>query len=214
MRDTLGWSYSAAGFMNTINAAGYLAGALMTSKLIAVSGWRPPSRWGTLACVVSLALCALSGNFFILSSHGCSQDWALRPDLWPAPRWRRPSRSRGLHGPIFCSVFSTPDPGSASSRRGWSRLSCCRLLGRIVVDRVVGDDAARGRHDAAAVAGTDRQHGGIASEASATFALRPVLIYLAGYFLFGAGYIAYMTFMIAYVRDAGAARRRRAPSGA
>ena len=31
MRDALGWSYSAAGFMNTINAAGYLAGAL----------WRP-----------------------------------------------------------------------------------------------------------------------------------------------------------------------------
>ena len=35
------------------------------------------------------------------------------------------------------------------------------------------------------------------------FAIRPVLIYLTGYFLFGAGYIAYMTFMIAYVRDAG-----------
>ena len=33
--------------------------------------------------------------------------------------------------------------------------------------------------------------------------IRPVLIYLVGYFLFGAGYIAYMTFMIAYVRDAG-----------
>ena len=30
-----------------------------------------------------------------------------------------------------------------------------------------------------------------------------MLIYLTGYFLFGAGYIAYMTFMIAYVRDAG-----------
>jgi predicted MFS family arabinose efflux permease len=37
----------------------------------------------------------------------------------------------------------------------------------------------------------------------AHFAIRPILIYLAGYFLFGAGYIAYMTFMIAYVRDAG-----------
>ena len=29
------------------------------------------------------------------------------------------------------------------------------------------------------------------------------MIYLAGYFLFGAGYIVYMTFMIAYVRDGG-----------
>ena len=44
---------------------------------------------------------------------------------------------------------------------------------------------------------------GIADAAPAKFAIRPVLIYLAGYFLFGAGYIAYMTFMIAYVRDAG-----------
>jgi MFS family permease len=42
-----------------------------------------------------------------------------------------------------------------------------------------------------------------ADAAPATFAIGPVLIYLAGYFLFGAGYIAYMTFMIAYVRDAG-----------
>jgi MFS family permease len=44
---------------------------------------------------------------------------------------------------------------------------------------------------------------GIADAAPANFAIRPVLIYLVGYFLFGAGYIAYMTFMIAYIRDAG-----------
>jgi len=44
---------------------------------------------------------------------------------------------------------------------------------------------------------------GIAEAAPSKFAIRPVLVYLAGYFLFGAGYIAYMTFMIAYVRDAG-----------
>ena len=44
---------------------------------------------------------------------------------------------------------------------------------------------------------------GPADAAPAKFAIKPVLIYLAGYFLFGAGYIAYMTFMIAYVRDGG-----------
>ena len=45
--------------------------------------------------------------------------------------------------------------------------------------------------------------GALADAAPASFALRPISIYLVGYFLFGAGYIAFMTFMIAYVRDAG-----------
>src|SRR3981189_3078518 len=67
MRDALGWSYSAAGFMNTINAAGYLAGALIASKLIKRFGLAAALRWGTVTCVASLALCALSGNFIVLS---------------------------------------------------------------------------------------------------------------------------------------------------
>src|ERR1700704_3326475 len=67
MRDQLSWSYSAAGFMNTINAAGYLAGALFASRLIRRFGLASSVRWGTLACVLSLALCAISGNFIVLS---------------------------------------------------------------------------------------------------------------------------------------------------
>ena len=59
MRDALGWSYSAAGFLNTINAAGYLAGALIASRIIKRFGLAAAVRWGTLACVLSLALCAL-----------------------------------------------------------------------------------------------------------------------------------------------------------
>src|ERR1700674_3314409 len=59
MRDTLHWSYSAAGFMNTINAAGYLTGALMASRLIRRFGWSVAVRGGTLACLVSLAICAM-----------------------------------------------------------------------------------------------------------------------------------------------------------
>src|SRR3569832_391657 len=67
MRDSLGGSYSAAGFMNTINAAGYLAGALMASRLIKRYGLSASVRWGTVACIVSLVLCAVSGNFVVLS---------------------------------------------------------------------------------------------------------------------------------------------------
>src|SRR6202790_17293 len=63
MRDALGWSYSAAGFMNTVTAAGYLAGALVASRLIKRFGLAAPVRWSTLACLLSLALSAISGNF-------------------------------------------------------------------------------------------------------------------------------------------------------
>src|ERR1700679_1764022 len=47
MRETLGWSYSAAGFMNTINAVGYLAGALIAAKLIKRFGLSTTVRAGT-----------------------------------------------------------------------------------------------------------------------------------------------------------------------
>src|SRR5581483_10721036 len=67
MREALGWSYSAAGFMNTVNAAGYLAGALMAARIIGRLGLTLSVRWGTLACVFALALSAISGNFIVLS---------------------------------------------------------------------------------------------------------------------------------------------------
>ncbi len=67
MRDSLSWSYSAAGFMNTINAVGYLVGALAASSLIKRFGLVRSVVWGTVACVASLALCALTGNFIALS---------------------------------------------------------------------------------------------------------------------------------------------------
>src|SRR6478752_4621131 len=67
MRDALGWSYSAAGFMNTVNAAGYLAGALVASKLVDRFGLSAAIRWGTVASLVALAISGLSANFAVLS---------------------------------------------------------------------------------------------------------------------------------------------------
>jgi predicted MFS family arabinose efflux permease len=204
MRDALGWSYSAAGFMNTINAAGYLAGALMASRLAKRFGLSAAVRWGTLACVVSLALCALSGNFIVLSfarllaGLGAAAGFVAGGALAAMISQSRPSRanfllslfyagpglgilSSGLIAPFVLQAFG---PGS-----WWIVWWAMTLLGVVMTIPLLLTPI-----DANA---------GIAEAAPSKFAIRPVLVYLAGYFLFGAGYIAYMTFMIAYVRDAG-----------
>jgi predicted MFS family arabinose efflux permease len=204
MRDTLGWSYSAAGFMNTINAAGYLAGALVAAKLIKRFGLSATVRGATLACVMSLALSALSGNFVALSlarllvGLGAAIAFVSGAAMAATIAQSRPERanfllslfyagpglgilSSGLIAPFVLQAFG---PGS-----WWVVWWAMTLLTAIMIIPLL-----LAPFDSSA---------GIAQAEPVKFAIRPVLIYLIGYFLFGAGYIAYMTFMIAYVRDAG-----------
>jgi len=204
MRDTLHWSYSAAGFMNTINAAGYLIGALLASRLIRRFGWMAAVRGGTLACLVSLAMCALTGNYIVLSlarllaGLGAAAGFVGGGALAAMIAQSRPERANFLlslyyAGPglgILASGLIAPFVLQAFGPGSWwivwwamtllaSVLTLPLLLTRIDV------------------------HAGMTQAGTGGFAVMPVAIYLAGYFLFGAGYIAYMTFMIAYVRDSG-----------
>ncbi len=204
MRDTLGWSYSVAGFMNTVNAAGYLAGALAAATLIRRFGLPSAVRWSTLACLASLALSALSGNFFVLSfarllvgigaavafvagaalAARIAQSYPARADFLLSLFYAGPGLgivTSGLVAPFVLRAFG---PGS-----WWIVWWAMTLLSAILTVPLLTAPLGIGNGPAAA--------------RSARFAIRPILIYLAGYFLFGAGYIAYMTFMIAYVRDAG-----------
>jgi predicted MFS family arabinose efflux permease len=204
MRDALGWSYSAAGFMNTINAAGYLAGALMASGFIKRFGLSAAVRWGTLACVLSLALCALSGNFVVLSlarllaglgaaagfvaggalAAGIAQSQPMRANFLLSLFYAGPGLgilSSGLIAPFVLQAF-----GPGSWWIVWWAMTLLSVAMTIPLLLAPIDATA-----------------GIADAAPAKFEIRPILVYLAGYFLFGAGYIAYMTFMIAYVRDGG-----------
>jgi predicted MFS family arabinose efflux permease len=204
MRDALGWSYSAAGFMNTVNAAGYLAGALVASRLIKRFGLAATVRWSTLACLLSLALSAISGNFFVLSSARLlvgvgaalafvagaataariAQSHPLRANFLLSLFYAGPGLgilASGLTAPFVLQAFG---PGS-----WWIVWWAMTLLSVVMIIPLL-------------LAPIDTSNA-IADAAPVSFAVRPILIYLAGYFLFGAGYIAYMTFMIAYVRDAG-----------
>lgn len=204
MRDSLAWSYSAAGFLNTTNAAGYLIGALFASRVIQRFGFAASVRWSTLACVLSLALCAISGNFVVLSfarvlvgiaaavsfvgggalAAKIAQSHPERANFLLSLFYAGPGigiLASGLIAPFVLQGF-----GAGSWWIVWWAMT---LLSAILTVPLM---LAPLRADAAA--------GGIVRT---TFAITPVLIYLTAYFLFGAGYIAYMTFMIAYVRDGG-----------
>jgi len=204
MRDSLAWSYSAAGFMNTINAAGYLAGALMASRLIKRYGLSAAVRWGTLACVVSLALCALSGNFIVLSfARLLVGVGAALGFVAGAALAARIAQSQPMRANFLLSLFYA-GPGLGILSSGLIAPFVLQAFGPgswwIVWWAMTGLSVAM---TIPLLLAPIDSNAGLADAAPASFALRPVLIYLAGYFLFGAGYIAYMTFMIAYVRDAG-----------
>jgi predicted MFS family arabinose efflux permease len=204
MRDTLGWSYSAAGFMNTINAVGYLAGALIASKLIQRFGLSAAVRWGTLACVLSLALCAMSGNFMVLSlarllaGLGAAVAFVASGALAATIAQSRPERANFLlslfyAGPglgILASGLIAPFVLQAFGPGSWWIVWWAMTLLSIAMTIPL----LLAPFDAGA---------GLAGAVSTKIAIRQLQIYLTGYFLFGAGYIAYMTFMIAYVRDGG-----------
>ena len=204
MRDSLGLSYSAAGFLNTINAAGYLVGALLTSWMIRRFGWSATVRGGTLAALASLALCAMTGNFVALSlarliaGVGAAASFIAGGALAAQIAQSRPERAdfllslyyaapgigilaSGLVAPFMLQAF-----GAGSWWIVWWALTALSTVMAAPLLLTPIDSKAH-----------------IAAGAQAKFAIAPVMIYLAGYFLFGAGYIAYMTFMIAYVRDLG-----------
>ncbi len=204
MREALHWSYSAAGFMNTINAVGYLAGALVASRLIRRFGLATNVRWGTLACVLSLALCAISQNFVVLSfarllagfgaaagfvgggalAATIAQSYPQRANFLLSLFYAGPGMgilSSGLIAPFVLQAFG---PGS-----WWIVWWAMTALTTVMIVPLLLAPL-----DSNALTGPTA-HG--------RFTIGPVAIYLLAYFLFGAGYIAYMTFMIAYVRDGG-----------
>ena len=204
MRDSLGWSYSTAGFMNTVNAAGYLAGALGTASFVRRIGLFRTLWIGALLCIASLAICALSGNFFIFSGarllvgFGAAMSFVAGGALAATIAQAHPQRSAlllslfytgpglGLIVSGLVAPFLLQEFGPGSWWIVWASLAAISIAMSIPlmlnpIDTPVSDSATP----------------------AASVSLKPMAIFLISYFLFGAGYIAYMTFMIAYVRDAG-----------
>jgi predicted MFS family arabinose efflux permease len=204
MLDSLGWSYSIAGFMNTINAAGYLAGALGASAMIRRLGLFNSVRISAVACVLSLFLSALTGQVVIfgisrlLSGIAAALAFIAAGALASNIAQAQPQRQSfylslfyigpavgilvsGVVSPLLLGWF-----GPGSWWIVWTALAAISSLMALVLLL-------------AGVAAPTIQASGAASGVG----IRSLGLYLIGYALFGAGYIAYMTFMVAYIRNAG-----------
>jgi predicted MFS family arabinose efflux permease len=215
MRDDLVWGYTLAGGMNTANAAGYLMGALMTPALMRRFG---PSRlliWGAVFASVFMA----ASGFFTSAPAlllqrllaGVASAWVLVAGGLLAARLgsQHPSRAGFLVGfyyggtgfGIVLSALLVPQVLQAAQGAphawawAWWALAAASGLATLWLASAT---RALGREDSAAMPTP------IAGALPAAHApLRRLGWALASYTLFGAGYIGYMTFVIALLRQQG-----------
>ena len=212
MRADLGWTYTLAGAMNTVNALGYLLGALLTPRLM--------QRWG--AARVLMVGAALATLFMALSGFFTSTAPLLAQRLLAgvasafvfiaggllAARLGALQPARG--GPLIGLYYGGTGFGIALSAllvpavlegasvlpHGWA-WAWWALAGACWALTVLMWWPARAlRRLAPVLAAT-----GAPVQA---FRWRSFGFALAGYTMFGVGYIGYMTFVIALLREQGA----------
>lgn len=216
MREDLQWSYTLAGAMNTANALGYLLGALATPALL--------RRFGPLQVLVGGSVLAsvfmgLTGFFTdatpllaqrVLAGMASALLFIAGGLLAARLGAVMPARSGLLLGiyyggtglGIAVSALGVPVLLDAASQRphgwawAWWALALACLLATAVLARVGRLLASLHAPAAAADAGGARFH------------WRDFAPGLAGYTMFGVGYIGYMTFVIALLREQGVPAQR------
>lgn len=219
MREDLGWSYALAGGMNTANAAGYLLGALMTPALMRRFGPIPLLVWGAFcASVFMLASGFLASAPALLLQRllaGLASAWVFVAGGLLAARLGslQPTRAGFLLGiyyggtglGITLSALMVPAVLQAASQvpHGWSWAWWALAAASFVATGVL----------AWAMRSMPRETHGPATASAHASPANPVQVRrfgwaLAGYMAFGAGYIGYMTFVIALLREQGAGPAR------
>ena len=200
MRADLGWSYTTAGAMNTLNAAGYLAGALALPRALAHLDARRLFLGGCLGTVLMLALHgmvvgdAALYTLRFLSGVTSAATFATGGLLAARIGGARPGMVLGLYyggtgvGIVAAALLVPPLASRAvphAWQAAWWALAAAALLATVVAARATRKLAAP------PLAGAAR-----APVRWARFAFG-----LAGYGCFGLGYIGYMTFIVSLLRE-------------
>lgn len=195
MRDDLGWSYTQAGAMNTANAVGYIAGAAGAAWLARRLGTRRAFLATLAVSALALTTTAATSDLGMLMAlrvvGGLATAVTFVVGSSLAARLRTgvlPVYFAGVGFGIILSGLLVPPALSVGDwRLGWLLLgltSLSALAPATLAARAVPESGAR---PAATLALADVRR------------LGPTLL---AYGLFGAGYVSYMTFVIALLRGA------------
>jgi predicted MFS family arabinose efflux permease len=203
MRADLGWSYLSAGALNTVNAVGYLAGALLAPRLLARFDARTVMLAGGAAAALLLAAhAALRGEFALQAVRGLTGVASAASFVGGGLLAARLASARPARAGLVLGVYyGGVGLGIASSALivpavvasaadwpvAWLALGAAALLATLATARGTRTLVA----PPAAAAARARFPGG-------RFAFA-----LAGYALFGLGYIGYMTFVVTLLREQG-----------
>lgn len=195
MQTDLGLNYAQAGWLNTANALGYLLGALATLVLVRQLGNRRLFTVGVVVTTVALVLTGLTRDFTLLSLY----------------RFLAGAGAAGafICGGVLAGVVSMRAIVIFFSGSGIGMLSTGALLpwlfefagagawpwawlaiGAVCVPLTLFSVLAARHIDEPGVPGLQ-----------AAWRWQPCVPEFTGYFLFGLGYIAYITFIIAWLRQ-------------
>lgn len=206
MRADLGWSYFTAGAMNTVNAAGYLVGALALPLVLRRFDARAVMLLGGAAAAVLLALhgAARSDAVLFLLRGACGVASAASFVGGGVLAARLATRAAGQSGRVLglyyggtglgivASALIVP-PWVATGADGWA--VAWVVLGGVSLLATVLTAWGTRALVAPPTPGATRT----------SIALRPFAFGLAGYLMFGLGYIGYMTFIVTLLREQGLA---------
>ena len=200
MRADLGWSYANAGAMNTANAAGYLGGALIAAPIARRVGIKQTFFAGIFITAIGIGASGLTSQFTqllclrILAGvtgalafvAGGSMTAAISGSRARAPLALGIYFAGGGFGVAMSALTVPLLLDTLGWRGGWLALGGLALV------------AAAVALPALSRAPLPAEQTGAAKPSA--WSARDISIELLGYVLFGAGYIAYATFIIAQLR--------------
>jgi len=221
MRDDLSWTYTLAGSMNTLNAVGYLFGALVTPRML--------NRWGAVTVLIGGALMAsllmaLTGFFSettalllqrLLAGAVSAAVFVSGGLLAARLGAHLPSQSGLLLGlyyggtgwGIVLSAGLVPAALAVANEQAfehpWAWAWWGLALACFTMTLVMFAMRLPIKRWAAELKPIDT-NGSLHSDQAFQMHWPQWVFGLAGYGLFGVGYIGYMTFVVALLRDQGA----------